>query len=371
MFLRQIQISNFKNCQEANLTFAEKVNAIVGANGSGKTNLLDAIHYLSFCKSYFSSQDAFSVRFGQDFFAVHGEFVGYDDDRARKISCTYKVNGRKIMKTNAKEYDRLSDHIGQYPLIMVSPSDNELIHDGSEVRRKFFDMIISQYDKEYLQNLISYQKIVNQRNTLLKQLFDAGRFDSSLLEIYNEQLLPLGNNIYGKRKKFIQLMLPSFQKYYNFLSDSKEEVLIEYQSQLDSLSFVDGLSQNAQADYRAGYTTFGVHKDDYNFLMNGHAVKRFSSQGQQKSFALALKLSQFDYIFEQKGIKPILLLDDIFDKLDENRIAKLLHLVGNDHFGQVFLSDTDKSRIVSILDTYKIKYKIFEIKNGDVFAEEI
>lgn len=366
MFLKAIQINNFKNCQEATCLFAEKVNAIVGENGSGKTNLLDAIHYLSFCKSYFSSQDGFSVRFGEDFFALHGDFVGLDDERMRKVSCTYKLNGRKSMKINQKEYDRLSDHIGQYPLIMVSPYDNELIQNGSEVRRKFFDMVMSQFDKEYLQQLIDYQKIISQRNTLLKQCFDSGSIDYSLLGIYDGQLVPLGENIYRKREAFIEAMAPAFQKYYNYLSDNKENVKILYQSQLADKSFATALEESIANDLRAGYTTVGVHKDDYIFLMNDHLVKRFSSQGQQKSFALALKLSQFDYIFEQKKIKPILLLDDIFDKLDEQRIDKLLHLMGDNHFGQVFLSDTVKNRITSILDAYNILYKIFEVKNGHI-----
>ncbi len=366
MFLKAIQISNFKNCQEATCLFAEKVNAIVGENGSGKTNLLDAIHYLSFCKSYFSSQDGFSVRFGEDFFALHGDFVGLDDERMRKVSCTYKLNGRKSMKINQKEYDRLSDHIGQYPLIMVSPYDNELIQNGSELRRKFFDMVMSQFDKEYLQQLIDYQKIILQRNTLLKKCFDSGSIDYSLLGIYDGQLVPLGENIYRKREAFIEAMAPAFQKYYNYLSDNKENVKILYQSQLADKSFATALEESIANDLRAGYTTVGVHKDDYIFLMNDHLVKRFSSQGQQKSFALSLKLSQFDYIFEQKKIKPILLLDDIFDKLDEQRIDKLLHLMGDNHFGQVFLSDTVKNRITSILDTYNILYKIFEVKNGHI-----
>lgn len=363
MYLKNLQLVHFKNHREASFDFTDKVNAIVGENGSGKTNLLDAIHYLSFCKSYFSAQDFFSILFGKEFFALHGEFETYDTEQTRKISCIYKQGSRKVMKVNAKEYDRLSDHIGQYPLIMVSPYDNELIQNGSEVRRKFFDMIISQFDKNYLHQVISYQKIINQRNTILKQFFENRYVDNSLIEIYNEQLVPLGEAIHQKRKQFVVEILPLFQKYYDFLAESKEQVTIVYQSQLTDTSFADALRQQLTTDARTGYTTTGIHKDDFLFLMNDHLVKRFSSQGQQKSYALSLKLAQFDYMVEQKRVKPILLLDDIFDKLDEKRIAKLLHLVGDNHFGQVFLTDTEPMRVTSILETYHIKYKLFEMKN--------
>lgn len=371
MYLQNIQLANFKNYEEANFDFSENVNAVVGDNGTGKTNLLDAIYYLSFCKSYFSAQDQQSVRFDADFFAIHGEFVGLYDERTRKVSCIYKPGGRKMMKLNMKEYDRLSDHIGQFPAIMVAPVDSNLINGGSELRRKFFDMIISQFDHEYLQDLIAYQKILVQRNTLLKQWFDAGTFDASLLQIYDDQLAPLGERIYGKRKEFITGMLPVFQKYYDFLSEKKEEVNIVYNSTLSETPLAESLQQNTRTDFKTGYTCAGTHKDDFEFQMGGVAVRKFSSQGQQKTFLLALKLSQFDYFFEKKKVKPILLLDDIFDKLDEKRIGKLLYLVSNDHFGQVFFSDTDRSRIVRILDEHGISYKVFPISEGEKRTSEI
>lgn len=363
MYLKTIQFANFKNYDEAAFEFSSKVNAIVGENGSGKTNLLDAIHYLSFCKSYFSSHDSFSIRFEKDFFAIHGEFVSYEDNLTKKISCTFKENGRKTMKVNMKEYGRLSDHIGQYPLIMVAPYGYDLINDGSEIRRKFFDVIISQFDKEYLHQLIDYQKIISQRNIVLKQFFENGNFDAALLNIYNEQLIPKGIFIFEKRKEFVESIIPIFQKYYNFLSENKEVVGIKYQSPLLECSFEDGLKRSEHADYKAGFTTFGIHKDDYLFFMNDKSVKRFGSQGQQKSFTLSLKLSQFDYIYAQKHIKPILLLDDIFDKLDIKRISQLLNLVGDEHFGQVFITDTDGERINSILKSHGIENKLFNL-NG-------
>ncbi len=362
MYLKTIQLTNFKNYSDSYFEFADKVNAIVGENGSGKTNLLDAIHYLSFCKSYFSSQDAFSIRFGTDFFAIHGEFVNYEDNLTKKISCTFKQGARKVMKVNMKEYERLSDHIGQYPLIMVAPYGNDLINDGSEVRRKFFDVIISQFNKEYLRKLIDYQKIIVNRNAIFRNYYETGNQQTELLQIYDEQLAPLGTYICEQRKTFIDEISPIFQKYYDYLCNSKEIVQIDYQSALSSFSsYEEGLKRNATSDYKAGYTTFGVHKDDYLFLMNEKSAKRFGSQGQQKSLALSLKLSQFDYIYEKKHIKPILLLDDIFDKLDLKRISQLLNLVGNDHFGQVFLSDTDGDRINRILNSHGIKNKMFQL----------
>ena len=364
MYLHSIQITNFKNYEQAEFTFSENVNAIVGDNGSGKTNLLDAIHYLSFCKSYFSAQDQQSVRFDEEYFALHGEFVGQTDERTRRVSCVYKTGGRKVMKLNQKEYERLSDHIGLFPSIMVAPVDSSLIHGGSELRRKFFDMIISQFDKEYLQSLIAYQKLLAQRNTLLKQMFEQGRHDSSLLQVYDMQMAPMAELVHERRKAFLTEIQPTFQKHYDFLADSREEVGIDYQSSLNELPMEELLRRNEQSDFRSGFTCAGVHKDDYDFGMNGKNVRKYSSQGQQKTFLLALKLTQFDHIFEKKKVKPILLLDDIFDKLDEKRIQKLLYLVGNEHFGQVFLSDTDLSRAERILTSHDISHKIFTIRNG-------
>ena len=364
MYLKSLQLVNFKSYAEGSYEFSDKVNAVVGANGSGKTNLLDAIHYLSLCKSYFLSQDGYAVRFGEEAFAIHGEFHGFDDDRSRKVSCIYRQGGRKTVKFNGKDYERLSDHIGQFPLIMVAPYDNDIIHEGSEVRRRFFDMIISQFDREYLHDLISYQKVLGQRNILLKQSWENGHLDAALLQIYSDQLVPYAEAVYEKRRRFVETIIPVFQKYYDYLSESREKVEIRYLSSLESGGFAEMLQRNAEADFRAGHTTAGIHKDDYDFLMDGRSVKRFSSQGQQKSFALALKLSQFDYIYDLKRVKPILLLDDIFDKLDESRISQLLNLVGNEHFGQVFLSDTDEERIVRILDRHGISHKIFRVEKG-------
>jgi len=361
MYLKHLQVSNFKNYEENEFDFHENVNCFVGPNGSGKTNLLDAIHYLSFCKSAFSSQDTFSVRFNCDFFAIHGVFEN-NENKTTKMGCVFK-NGRKTMKANQKEYQRLSDHIGLFPLILVSPYDNDMINEGSETRRKFFDISISQFDKEYLQRLISYHKIIQQRNQLLRQVQSGEKVDLSLLQIYKNQLIPLGNYIFEKRAAFVQNILPDFKKYYQTLSNDNEAVSLVYQSQLFDCDFEKGLQESETQDFRSAYSNFGIHKDDFLFLINEMPLKRFGSQGQQKSFLLSLKLAQYDYIAKKKNLKPILLLDDIFDKLDNLRISQLLNMVGQNHFGQVFITDTDEERISGFFEKYSLSYKIFRVSD--------
>lgn len=362
MFLNSIRLANFKNYADAEFLFCEKVNALVGENGAGKTNLLDAIHYLSFCKSYFSSHDSLSIRFDHDFFAVHGEFIDFNERKSTPVSCTFKASpGRKTMKANQKEYNLLSDHIGLFPLIMISPYDKDIINDGSDVRRRFFDLFISQFDKDYLRSLISYQKILTQRNNLLKQCIEQRSFNRELLQVFDDQLIEPGHYIFKKREEYIARIVPYFQNYYTILSGKKESVNIIYESGLLSLSFKEGLEQGEIADRKSGYTNFGIHKDEYRFTIDGYPVKRFGSQGQQKSFSIALKLSQFDYIYKEKKIKPILLLDDIFDKLDMNRTAHLLELVGKEETGQVFISDTHEERVRNIFQHHCIEHKIFNI----------
>lgn len=357
VYLSHIKLTNFKNYEEAEFDFDPNVNGIVGRNGSGKTNLLDAIYYLSFCKSYFSAQDLFSVRFGTDFFAIHGEFFSYETRNNTVVSCTYK-NGHKSMRANKKEYQRLSAHIGLFPVVMVSPYDSDIINEGSDIRRKFFDMIVAQFDKEYLQQLISYRKLLQQRNALLKQFASGAPFDPELLQIIDEQMMPLGTFIFERRRDFIADVQAIFQQHYARLAGDAEQVEVVYQSGLLESSYPDGLRDNAPADVRSGFSNFGIHKDDYAFLINGQPVKRFGSQGQQKSFSLALRLAQFDYSHQRNQVKPILLLDDIFDKLDKTRISALLQMVGQEHFGQVFLSDTDEIRVSQILSDYDIRHKI-------------
>lgn len=361
MYLKDLHLTNFKSHAEASFAFNSNVNGIVGANGSGKTNLLDAIHYLSFGKSCFSAKDVSSVRLGTDFFALHGDFADEESGNTTQVSCVYK-NGAKSLKANKKEYDRLSDHVGLFPVVMVSPYDSDIINDGNEVRRKFFDKIISQFDKIYLQHLIHYKKLLQQRNAVLRQQMETRHSDFSLLQVIDFQMMEDGMQIFQRRRQFIEDIRPMFLKHYQQLTQGREEVDIRYESELLEIRYDEGLAKSFPADSKCGYTTFGVHKDDYDFTIDGHPVKHFGSQGQQKSFSLALRLSQFDYAFAYNKRKPILLLDDIFDKLDRSRITELLNMVGQEHFGQVFISDTDETRVKAILGEHEIAHEIFEIK---------
>ncbi len=363
MYLEKLNITNFKNYEEASPTFSPKINCFTGNNGTGKTNLLDAIHYLSFCKSYFNPVDTQNIRHGERFFSIHGHFIR-NGDSADKVSCIQKAGERKLFKLNDKSYDRLADHIGAFPLVMISPYDRDLINEGSEVRRKFIDSVISQFDKFYLDDLINYNKALLQRNSLLKQFYERNFFDASMLEIWDEQLAMLGTEIYTKRKVFIDRFIPIFQKYFDFISEGKEKVSIEYESQLHDAGPSELLSATLDRDRALKYTTAGIHKDDLRFRIFDYPVKKFGSQGQQKSFVIAIKLAQFEYTKEEKGHKPILLFDDIFDKLDENRVQQLVKLVSENNFGQVFITDTQRSRIESIFKVINIDHQIFSVADG-------
>ena len=363
MYLNQISLQNFKNYSSSEFVFSDKINCFAGNNGVGKTNLLDAIHYLSFCKSFFNPVDRDNIRHGEEFFNVQGTFVRNDDVRV-VVQCIQKRNHRKRFLMNKKEYDRLADHIGSFPLVMISPYDRDLINDGSEIRRKYIDTVISQFDKLYLDDLIQYQKALAHRNALLKSFADHRSFSSSELETWDEQLIRRGESVYGKRKEFLEKFVPLFGHYFRFISGEKEEVDIRYQSQLHEGPFRKILAAARGADRAAQYSTAGIHKDDQEFLISGHAVKKFGSQGQQKSFVIAMKLAQFDYTRNIKGFKPILLLDDVFDKLDDLRVKQLISLVSENNFGQVFITDTSEERLRQIFETLPIDHKIFVIPGG-------
>jgi len=369
MFLKELKLTNFKNCASADMQFSEKINCFVGLNGAGKTNILDAIYYLAFCKSYFTSIDKQNIRHGEDFFAIHGDFVT-DNDEAETISCVQKENAKKSFKCNKKEYERLADHIGKIPLVMISPYDRDLINDGSELRRKFIDGVISQFDSVYLGDLLQYNKVLAQRNMQLKQFWENRYYDENLLHMWNEQLVRYGTPIFEKRKGFLNDFMPIFQKYYDIVSETSEKVNIEYESMMNEKPLDVLLAENLDKDRYSTYTNVGIHKDDLLFLIDNHPVKKFGSQGQQKSFVVAVKLAQFDFNYRKIGFKPILLLDDIFDKLDDNRVAQLVKLVGNDHFGQVFISDTQRQRIQYLLDNIEGHHKIFEVEHGNVKSDE-
>jgi DNA replication and repair protein RecF len=357
MFLKQLSLINFKNYSEFEAQFSEKINCFVGNNGMGKTNLLDAIHYLSFCKSFFNAVDSQNIRHNEGFFVLQGHFN--KSGETHEVYCGLKRNQKKVFKKNKREYERLSEHIGLFPLVMISPSDTELVNGSSEVRRKFLDGIISQYDKTYLDTLISYIQALKQRNALLKQFAESRSFDSETLEIWDEQLTIYGKTILETRQNFLRQFIPLFNSYYQFISDSREEAGLSYENSLGEKDFKATLITALPRDRAMQYTTVGPHKDDLEFMLNGFSLKKFASQGQQKSYLLALKLAQFEFIKEQKGTKPLLLLDDVYDKLDEKRFTRLLELVSSERFGQVFITDTHPERIERALNSKHIENRIF------------
>jgi DNA replication and repair protein RecF len=362
MYLKQLSLINFKNYEDFEAQFSEKINCFVGNNGMGKTNLLDAIYYLSFCKSYFNTVDSQNIKHGESFFVLQGWFNKFEENI--EVHCGLKRGQKKIFKKNKIEYERLSEHIGAFPLVMISPSDSELIYESSEVRRRFLDGIISQYDKVYLDKLINYTHVLKQRNALLKHFYETRTFDAESLDIWDEQLIIFGTVILQKRLQFLEQFIPLFNHYYQFISESKEEVALHYQNSLEENDFKTTLANALPRDRAVGYTTIGPHKDDLEFTIAGFSLKKFASQGQQKSYLLALKLAQFDFIKKQKNTKPLLLLDDIYDKLDEQRFTKLLDLVSSDDFGQVFITDTHPERIQVLLNSKHIDAKLFLVENG-------
>lgn len=369
MYLQELKLSNFKNCQSADLSLSEKINCFVGLNAAGKTNILDSIYYLAFCKSYFSLTDKQNIKHGEEFFAIHGDFH-FDNDELHTISCVQKNAAKKSFRCDKKEYERLSDHIGKVPLVMISPYDNDLINNGSDQRRKFIDGVISQFDPAYLNCLLNYNKALQQRNKQLKFFLENRIWDDNLIEMWNHQLIQNAKPINEKRKSFLEEFVPVFQEYYNIVSGTNEKVSIEYVSLLNEKPYEELLSESQNHDRFSAYTNVGIHKDDLTFLIDGHAVKQFASQGQQKSFVVAIKLAQFDFNYKKIGYKPILLLDDIFDKLDDNRVSQLVRLVGNDHFGQVFITDTQRQRIKYLMDNTVVNHKIFNVNNGIITSED-
>lgn len=362
MFLKDLSLVNFKNYNEFSASFSPRINCFVGNNGSGKTNLLDAIHYLSLCKSYFNAIDSQNIKNTEGHFLIQGHFEKHGETDV--VYCGIKRNQKKVFKKNGKEYQKLSEHIGLYPLVMISPNDNELIWGVSEIRRKFVDGIISQYDKVYLDSLIAYNGAVKQRNSLLKQFAKTHSMDSALLDIWDEQLVIYGNVIITKRHEFLTSFIPMFNHFYEIISDHKEEVLLEYESSLEGRDFKTALMSCLPKDRVLEYTTVGPHKDDMEFRINGLSLKKFASQGQQKSYLLALKLAQFQYIKDKKHDKPLLLLDDVYDKLDETRFNKLIDLVKGDDFGQVFITDTHTERMQTLFGNSETDHKLFVVNNA-------
>ena len=364
MHLKSIHLINFKNYEEAEIALSSNVNCFVGMNGSGKTNILDAVHYLSLCKSYMNVLDRQNIRFDQQFFAIQG--IWDKDQQEIAIHCAVKAGAKKVFKRNKKEYEKLADHIGQFPAVMISPYDRDLISEGSELRRKWMDGIISQFDRHYLDDIQKYGKILDQRNALLKNMYEQRLFDRESIEVWNDQMSRIGTAIHLKRKQFLEEFIPVFQERYNYIGLEEEEVHLEYRSQLNEMSFDDLLKAFEKKDAITHYSNGGTHKDDLLFTIKGHPIKKFGSQGQQKSFIIALRLAQYDWLEKQLNVNPVLLLDDIFDKLDQIRVKKLLNLVSNNYFGQVLVTDTDEERLRNIFQTGDFESKMFSVNQGVV-----
>ncbi|MDR3271946.1 MAG: DNA replication and repair protein RecF [Flavobacteriaceae bacterium] len=359
MYLKDLRLFHFKNFDEKNFTFSEKINCFTGNNGVGKTNAMDAVYYLSLTKSYLNHSDINNIRFGEEFFSLQGTFT--DEARQDNILLIVQSGQKKILKRNNKPYDRLSDHIGKYPCVMISPYDQNLIAEGSEFRRKFIDGMISQINSNYLHHLIRYQKALAQRNILLKMFLTQHSFDPVSLEMYDRELIRNGKKIFDFRREFIKNYLPKFHKHYALISQGAERVDIQYVSDLNEADFLQILKNSLEKDRLAAYTTKGIHKDDLIFTLSDYPIKKFGSQGQQKSFLIALKLAQMQIIKEHSQKNPILLMDDIFDKLDELRVAQLVKLVHQEDFGQIFLSDTHGERTRNIVKQISNDYSIFDL----------
>ena len=359
MTLENLSLLNYKNFETVSFQFDSKINCLVGNNGVGKTNVLDAIYHLSFGKSYFNPLTVQNIKHGEEFFVIEGNYT--KKNREEKIIVSAKRGHKKVIKRNGKSYNRFSEHIGFLPLVIVSPTDRDLIMEGSDTRRKFIDGVISQGDSNYLQTLLNYNKVLTQRNSLLKYFAINNTYNQETLDIYNLQLHDLGTTIFEKRKEFLEEFMPIFLKRYQSISNSKESVTLTYKSQLNEKELLVLLEENSAKDKITQYSNYGIHKDDLNFEIEEHPIKKFGSQGQQKSYLIALKLAQFDFIKAHSKVNPILLMDDIFDKLDELRVAQIISLVKNEDFGQLFISDTHSNRTENVIKKIHQSYKMFKL----------
>ena len=366
MVLQNLQLLNFRNYSDLNLDFCNGLNCLTGLNGSGKTNLLDAIHYLSMTRSFFHASDAQSVRYGESSMMVRGEFLS--NSTLDVVLCAIKSGQKKTFKFNDTEYDRLSEHIGLIPIVVIAPSDIEMALGGGEGRRRFMDSLISQYDRNYLQHLIRYSETLSQRNSLLKQFAAKGYADWSLMSIYDEQLDASCRQITRTRQSFVDEFNPVFAKYYAELSDGKEVPGLSYISQISTDNLIDRLIESRSKDLDLQYTSIGSHRDDLEFEANGLPLKKYASQGQLKTYMCAIRLAQFELLANHSGKKPLLLLDDVFDRLDNARVNRLLELVCSPYFGQVFLSHTDMERLLIILNSLQAEFRIFDVKDQQVYT---
>lgn len=363
MILKKISILNYKNIQVADLTFSPKLNCLIGHNGEGKTNLLDAVYYLSFCRSAFNPIDSQVITHDRDFFVLDGLYLNDMGDEER-IYCGMKRGTRKRFKRNQKEYKRLSQHIGLIPLIFVSPADTALIDGGSDGRRRFLDMVISQLDHSYIELLSRYNKALTQRNALLKAEQEP---DGALMEILEQEMATQGEAIYAKRDAFVREFIPVFQTIYDHVSGCHETVSLQYISHAQRGPLLDVIQRDRHKDRAVGYSLHGVHRDDLEMMIGGYQLKREGSQGQNKTYVLALKLAQFDFLKRTaSSTTPLLLLDDIFDKLDAGRVERIVNMVAGDAYGQIFITDTNRDHLDSILSRHSFDYKLFEVVHGEI-----
>lgn len=360
MYLKKLVLINFKNIAQAEITPSERLNCFVGDNGAGKTNVLDAVYYLSMSKSALTMTDGQSVRHGEDFFVVEGTYAG-DSGSNDTVNCSFLRRSGKVLKLNGKEYDRMADHVGRFPVVMVSPQDSVLITDAAEERRRYLNAFLSQLDRDYLASLMRYNAVLAERNRFLKS-----SSDEQMLQIYDMQLADHAARIYERRRDIIERMRPLVAEFYRQLSGDREQVEIEYRSELASASMGELLLASRERDIVNGFTTSGVHRDDMSLRIGGYPLRKYGSQGQQKSFLMSLKLAQYRILAEVCGERPLLLLDDLFDKLDTSRVENLLSLVAGDGFGQIFITDCNRSRLETILSRAGEKYALFMVEGGDI-----
>jgi DNA replication and repair protein RecF len=357
---------HFKNHLGGDLIFSDRVNCLLGDNGSGKTNILDALHYLCFCKSYFNPIDAQNITHGEPFMLIKGEFERLGESEI--VSCGVKKGAKKVFKRNEKAYERLMDHIGRFPAVIIAPDDAEIVRGGSEIRRRFLDIVISQYDKTYLEALVDYNRSLLQRNNLFKYFAENRIWDVDMIEPWDARMVPLAIKIAKARRDFISKFTPVFNSTYEELSGGAEKVSLDYESKVggEEKDFLDVLNNSRENDRRLRRTTCGVHRDDLVFKIHGHQLKKFGSQGQQKTFLVALRLAQLTFLEGATGVKPILLLDDIFDKIDDKRVRALMKRVTDGSLGQVFITDTHLGRIPEMFKSTGAEVRVFEVINGEV-----
>lgn len=367
MYVRKLSLINFKNVRQADVEFSPGVNCFVGCNGAGKTNIIDAVYYLSMCKSSLTMTDGQSIMHGEDFFMLSGDYVA-DSGSHESVTCSFKRNSGKCLKRNSKEYERLSDHIGLIPAVIVSPGDVFIVNDAADERRRWLNSFVSQTDRGYLNSLIRYNHILSERNKLLKQM--NGISGADILEVLDEQMVLHGELIHARRADTVGKLGPIAADYYRVISGDREQVELTYRSELNDMSFMEVLRKARQKDMVNQFSTAGIHRDDMVMKIGGYPLRKYGSQGQQKSFLIALKLAQHTMLAQQSGERPVLLLDDLFDKLDSERLGALINLVNDPEFGQIIISDCNRSRLITVLDDCGVDYSLFEVSDGKVIREK-